>query len=150
MDENNRGMDDFAQEGLNHARNAGNIVVGKAKRAVATVGKVAGSAISKGIMAVIKALLALIVKLLPFILIALAAILLIALIWHWQTNERGTRSALDLDPDHENVYVLNDEGAYEAVALNEEQAYINAWYKYMACSSYVKTVDGKDLIEAIV
>ena len=139
-------MDDFAQEGLNHARNAGNIVVGKAKRAVATVGKVAGSAISKGIMAVIKALLALIVKLLPFILIALAAILLIALIWHWQTNERGTRSALDLDPDHENVYVLNDEGAYEAVALNEEQAYINAWYKYMACSSYVKTVDGKDVL----
>lgn len=115
-----------------------NPVARKAKKAV-------GSAVKKAIFVAIKEIAAFFIALLPYLLVGALLIGFIAAIWDVSFEERGSMESFDLYPDNQNILVTDKNNIIRAVALTKNQAYISAYYKYMACSSYQKTVDAGDL-----
>lgn len=114
-------------------------------KGLASAGRTAGKAVKKAAAKLLKALLALIKVILPYVLVGLAIFIGLAVIWDWAFEERGSSGYYDLDPANENVVVQDSNGVYTAAALSKNQAYTSAFYKYMSCASYEKTVGGSDV-----
>ena len=152
MSDYNQNINHSSEQFANEAKEAGKAAARKAGRAAkAGVRKVTGAAIkkaaaaaAKAITALFKAIVSLLAALGPVVLIILAVVLVIAIAWNWTTEERGTRGDQILDTEKENVLLQDENGNHVAVALSKEQAYMKAYYSYMSCSSYEKTLDGNE------
>lgn len=115
------------------------------KQAGRKAAKAAGKLAMNGMKAVAKLLAKLaaaIIKLLiacwPVALVLLIIILLVAVSFNYQIDERGSSGQLDLSPSVQNPTEMTDAGYLQAIALTEPQAVIDAYYKYMACNSQQK------------
>lgn len=138
----NQSSKEFSDQVKGLGRKVSGVLAGRPAR---KAGKAAGKTIAKAAKALVKALLALLKVLLPWVLIFALIIVFIAAIWDWGFEERGSSESYDLQPDEENVVVTDSNGKYTAAALTKNQAYISAYYKYMACASYSKTAGGNEV-----
>lgn len=127
-------MADGLKDSAMNALKAGGRKAGKAGANVIKKGLKKAAAIAK------KALIAVLKIAGPYLLVGFLILMVLALAWTWVSEERGTTGRYTLDPEQQNVTVTDENGIERVVALTEEQAYINAYYKYMACSSYSKMV----------
>lgn len=138
----NQSANDFSEKANSLGRKVSGALAKKPARKAA---KKAGKAIEKAGKALIKAILTLLKVLLPYVLIFAMILVFIAAVWDWGFEERGSTEAYDMYPDEENVVVQDSNQKFTAAALTKNQAYISAYYKYMACSSYSKTVGGNEV-----
>ena len=141
-DQFNQESNQFSGKMKDAGRRAKGILASKPGKKAA---RAAGKAISGAAKALIRAIFVLLKALLPWILIGLVLLGMVAAIWDWGFEERGSSGAYDLQPDQENVIVQDSNEKFTAAALTKNQAYVNAYYKYMSCSSYSKTVGGSDV-----
>lgn len=124
-----------------------NQVVKKATRGVRQKAKeglkAAGKKMAKAAVKLIKAIGQLIAKLVAAAPVAVAVILVVAIVlgftYTWFCEDRGTSQNKALSSSAENpAHIDKETGALTAVGLTEPQAILDAYYKYMACQSYVK------------
>lgn len=145
-----------AQQGAESVKNVGKQAANKVKRAASNqvkkvarnVGKKAVRALGKAVAKIAKTIIQLLIKLIallgPIGLIIFAILIILAGCFVFVLDERGSNESNNLDPDVQNPsYMENSSGITKAVALTEPQAVIDAYYKYMSCSSYVKAYSGK-------
>lgn len=144
--------DDLSQQGLDTAKEIGKTVTRPVtnglKRGVRKYGGKAVRATGKGLVKVGKSLVQAIVKLMLFLgpvgIGILLTIVFLAGTFVFLLDERGSNESNDLDPDVQNpTYIEDTSGISKAIAMTEPQAVIDAYYKYLSCSSYSKTHDGK-------
>lgn len=125
-----------------------------AKKAVKETGKAAAKVLkagakqalklgAKAVVAFAKAIIQFLIALGPIGLAVLGAVILVAIIFNWQMDERGSSGQLSQDIAHENPSMMVD-GVQTAVALTEPQALIDAYYKYLACNSHQKVYIPED------
>lgn len=153
LDEFGKQSDKFSESATDAGKKAGSAAVRKSTKVVGKAAgkagkaaiKAAGKAIAAAAKALIKALMALLEVLGPIALIIIAILIFLALVWDWDREERGSAGSYDMRPAEENVVVADSNGKFTAAALTKNQAYIDAYYKYMACSSYSKTVGGDEV-----
>lgn len=152
MQDWNNQNDDLSQQGVDDAKELGKKaarpVVNGLKRGIRKVGRKAAKAVGKAAVKIGKALVQAIVKLLailgPIGLAVLLVIVLLAGTFVFLLDERGSNESNDLDPDVQNpTYIDESSGISKALAMTEPQAVIDAYYKYLSCSSYFKTYDKK-------
>lgn len=129
------------------AKKAGKQVKKVGKKAAKKVGKQAaktgkkvgkqavkvGKKVVKVTVKLIKSLIQLIGKLIaalgPWGCLILAIIILLAVIFNWLLDERGSTGQLSQDPEYENPLIQIEEGVRQVAALTEPQALIDAYYK---------------------
>ena len=152
MDDFNQGSENFAEEGLEGVKNAGQAAAHQAGRlakrgiskATRGVRKAAGRAIKKVAAQAAKAITSAVTKLIaalgPIGIVAIAVLLIVALAFTYILEERGSVNSNVLDVDTENpTYMDPETGIITGIALTEPQAVVDAYYKYMSTGSYIKT-----------
>lgn len=144
--------DDLSQQGMEEAKNIGKKaarpIVNGLKRGMRKYGRKAAKAVGKGLVKVGKSLVQAIIKLLALLgPIGIGILLLIVFLagtFVFLLDERGSNESNDLDPDVQNpTYIEDTSGISKAIAMTEPQAVIDAYYKYLSCSSYFKTYSNK-------
>lgn len=119
--------------------------VGRAAgKAVKSMAKAAFNAGAHAAKLVASLLLKLLLLLSPYLLIILVVILMFVIIWVAVFEERGATETNDLSQEIQNPSIVNPETALTtAVAMNEPQAVIDAYYKYMSTQSFTKEYNSK-------
>lgn len=107
--------------------------------------KTAAKAIAKAAKTLIRMIMLLLKAMLPWVLIFAMIFILIAAIWDVLFEERGSSGSYITYPEEESVVVQDSNQKFTAAALTKNQAYMSAYYKYMACSSYSKTSGGSEV-----
>lgn len=158
-------MQSTAQQGAQSAQNAAshiaNTAAKPAKRIVKKVGQRAanrawktahrvGKAAAKLSVKAIKGAMSLIGKLLailgPVGIAVILAIIFFGATFSFVLNERGSNESNNLDPEYQNPsYLESESGITKAIAMTEPQAVSDAYYKFISCSSYIKTFADKQL-----
>lgn len=120
----------------------------KVAKKTAKVAVKVGKHVVKAAVKIGKALVQLIAKLLaalgPWGCLILAIIILLAVVFNWLLDERGSTGQLSQDPEYENPLVVAENGVRQVAALTELQALIDAYYKYMSCDSHQKIYVDED------
>lgn len=129
----------------NGTKKAAKAVSNGTKKAAKAMGKMAASAVKAGIRAIggaVKSIIHFLVATPPgwiCDIILLLFLIIVGGIYVFQYEERGSNESNNLDPDVQNpAYMDTLTGITRAVAMTEPQAVIDAYYKYMSTSSYVK------------
>lgn len=146
MAEPSSNIDESAQQAQNSAQDSmkrvANTVSQPLKKIGRNIGKRAGKAIRKAafkaIKLFIKALIKLLIALGPWVAAILIFLIIVAAAFDFEKDERGSTSSLTLDPAYENPTTMTEEGYLKADAMTEQQALIDAYYKYLACDSFQK------------
>lgn len=131
-----------AQEAKDSLKKAAGKVGKAVLRGGKNKGKKAGSEIARKIMKLLITFLKAIVKLIISVgwigAVVLAVLIVVALAWNFLFEERGSTASVSLEPAYTNPTQQDEFGVQKAIALTEPQALIDAYYKYMACNSYIK------------
>lgn len=152
FDEMDKSGQEFTQDLKSGAKSAGNTAV-KGIKAVGKRIKKGPNAVAKMLKTIVKAIAKaisfIIMKLIALGPVVLAIVLAVGIflgaVYVWFQGDRGTSAARSLNIDDENITEINDgTGAVTAIALSENQAIIDAYYKYMACQSYTKYYNGEE------
>lgn len=154
----NHGADDVSQQGLDGVKDAGRKLASPVKRAgqaavskaktelIKSTGK-AVKAAGKAVAGAVKALIAALPEIGGVLLIVLAVILVVILIVGcahvFLLEERGTNESNNLNPVYQNPSYMTETGVTKAIAMTEPQAVVDAYYKFMSTSSYIKSYQGK-------
>lgn len=156
MDEFGQGSESFADEGLDIVKEGGQQVAHQAGRMAKSGIRKATRGIRKGLKSAAKkvakataeaikqAVAKLIAALGPIGIVVVAFLLVFTVIFVYVYEERGSAQRNVLDPDIENPsYTDTETGIVTAFAQTEPQAVVDAYYKFMSTSSYVKTYGDK-------
>ena len=156
MDEFGQGSESFADEGLDIVKEGGQQVAHQAERMAKSGIRKATRGIRKGLKSAAKkvakataeaikqAAAKLIAALGPIGIVVVAFLLVFTVIFVYVYEERGSAQWNVLDPDIENPsYTDTETGIVTALAQTEPQAVVDAYYKFMSTSSYVKTYGDK-------
>lgn len=159
MDDNiNQRADDVSHQGLDGIKDAGRRAAGpmkKAGRAAANKAKTelikstgkAMKAVGKAVAGAVKALIAALPEIGGVLLVGLAVILAVILLVGcahvFLLEERGTNESNNLNPVYQNPSYMTETGVTKAIAMTEPQAVVDAYYKFMSTSSYIKSYQGK-------
>lgn len=156
MDEFGQGSESFADEGLDImkegsqqvAHQAGRMARNGISKATRGIRKGIKSAVKKAGKAAAEAIKQFAAKLIaalgPIGIVVIAFLLVFTIIFVYVYEERGSAQRNVLDPDMENPsYTDTETGIVTAIAQTEPQAVVDAYYKFMSTSSYVKTYGDK-------
>jgi len=146
-------QEDIKQMGRTASAPVRNLAKSGLKKGAKTVGKKVGKAVGKGLKALGKkglqlakwiagkllaAVKSLIAAIGPWGVLIIIVIVIIVIVFFWLYEDRGATGQLTLDPDAENPLILQEDGSYAPIAMTPAQAYIDAYYKFLAVDSHQK------------